>query len=556
MWRTAHYRCGMRSTMMPTPLQVSRILQHGSSVHSSAEVVTWAGPDAAPRRMTYGEVGRKSAQLAHALRDDLGITGDERVATLMWNNAEHLIVYLAVPSMGAVLHTLNLRLFPDQLIYIADHAEDRVIIVDGTLIPLLAGVLPQLPKVQHIVVVGDGDVTPLGDRVPVHRWDALLAGKPEQYDWPAVDENDAAALCYTSGTTGNPKGVAYAHRSIYLHSLQVSSSETFGLSAAERVLAIVPMFHAMAWGLPYAAFMVGASLVMTDRFLQAAPIAAMIAAEKPTFAGAVPTIFTDLLAYLDANPTDVSSLKEVVIGGSACPPSLMHAFDERYGIQVIHAWGMTETSPLGSVARAPAHLSGPEVWAYRYTQGRVPASVDARIVGPMGEAMPADGKAVGEVEVRGPWVTGEYLGEGGPDPDKFHDGWLRTGDVGTLSADGYLVLTDRAKDVIKSGGEWISSVELENALMGHPAVLEACVVGVPDDKWGERPLATVVVREGVDVTVDELRRFLGDRVAHWQVPERWAFIEQVPKTSVGKFDKKRVRSSYADGDLEVVDTRS
>jgi fatty-acyl-CoA synthase len=546
----------MRSTMMPTPLQVSRILQHGSSVHSSAEVVTWAGPDAAPRRMTYGEVGRKSAQLAHALRDDLGITGDERVATLMWNNAEHLIVYLAVPSMGAVLHTLNLRLFPDQLIYIANHAEDRVIVVDSTLIPLLAGVLRQLPKVQHVVIVGNGDAAPLGDRVTVHRWDELLAGKPEQFDWPVVDENDAAALCYTSGTTGNPKGVAYSHRSVYLHSMQVSSAETFSLGPTQRVLAIVPMFHAMAWGLPYAAFMVGASMLMPDRFLQAAPLAAMIQAEKPTFAGAVPTIFSDLLAHLDANPTDVSSVKEVVIGGSACPPSLMHAFDERYDIQVIHAWGMTETSPLGSVARSPGHLSGPEAWAYRYTQGRVPASVDARIVGPMGEALPADGKAVGEVEVRGPWITGEYLGEGGPDPDKFRDGWLRTGDVGTLSADGYIVLTDRAKDVIKSGGEWISSVELENALMGHPAVLEACVVGVPDEKWGERPLATVVVREGATVTVEELREYLEGKTAHWQVPERWAFIEAVPKTSVGKFDKKRVRSSFADGDLEVVDTRT
>ncbi len=544
--------------MMPTPLLVSRILQHGRSVHSGAEVVTWAGPEAAPRRMTYGEVGRKSAQLAHALRDDLGITGDERVATLMWNNAEHLITYLAVPSMGAVLHTLNLRLFPEQLAYIANHAEDRVVIVDSTLIPLLAGVLDKLTTVRHVVVVGDGDVSPLGqgDRVAVHRWDELLAGRPEQFDWPELDENDAAALCYTSGTTGNPKGVAYSHRSIYLHSMQVPAAETFSLGPRERVLAIVPMFHAMAWGLPYASFMAGASIVMTDRFLQAAPIAAMIEAERPTFAGAVPTIFTDLLAYLDANPADVSSVKEVVIGGSACPPSLMHAFDERYGIQVIHAWGMTEMSPLGSVARPPAHLSGPEAWAYRYTQGRVPASVDARIVGPLGEALPADGKAVGEVEVRGPWVTGEYLGEGGPDPDKFRDGWLRTGDVGTLSADGYIVLTDRAKDVIKSGGEWISSVELENALMGHPAVLEACVVGVPDDKWGERPLATVVVREGATVTVGELRQFLEGRTAHWQVPERWAFIEQVPKTSVGKFDKKRVRSSYAGGELEVVTTGS
>jgi fatty-acyl-CoA synthase len=544
----------MRSTMMAVPLQVSRILQHGSTVHGGAEVVTWTGAESGPRRMTYAEVGRKAAQLAHALRDDLGITGDQRVATLMWNNAEHLIAYLAVPSMGAVLHTLNLRLFPEQLIYIANHAEDRVVIVDSTLIPLLAGVLPQLSTIEHVVIVGGGDAAPLGDRVRVHRWDDLLAGEPEQFDWPVVDENDAAALCYTSGTTGNPKGVAYSHRSIYLHSMEVCMSETFGIGPATRTLAIVPMFHAMAWGLPYAALLGGGSLLMPDRFLQAAPLAAMIAAERPTLAGAVPTIFTDLLAHLDANPTDVSSLNEVIIGGSACPPALMHAYADRHDIQVIHAWGMTEMSPLGSVARAPAHVSGPEAWAYRYTQGRVPASVESRIVGPSGEPMPADGKSVGELEVRGPWITAEYLGEGGPDEEKFRDGWLRTGDVGTLSADGFITLTDRAKDVIKSGGEWISSVELENALMGHPAVLEACVIGVPDDKWGERPLATVVLREGTTATAEELRDFLSDKMARWQLPERWSFIDAVPKTSVGKFDKKRVRSSYAEGGLEVVES--
>ena len=543
----------MLSTMQDVPLLISRILTHGSTVHGTSQVISWTG-EGEPERRSFAEIGARSAQLAHALREDLGVTDGERAATFMWNNSVHVEAYFAIPAMGAVLHTLNLRLFPEQLAYIANHAEDRVVIVDSTLIPLLAGVLGKLPTVRHVVVVGDGDVTPLGesDRVAVHRWDALLAGRPEQFDWPVLDENDAAALCYTSGTTGHPKGVAYSHRSIYLHSMQVPSAETFSFGPRSRVLAIVPMFHAMAWGLPYASFMSGASIVLTDRFLAAAPIAAMIAAERPTFAGAVPTIFTDLLSYLDANPSDVSSLEEVVIGGSACPPALMHAFDERYGIQVLHAWGMTEMSPLGSVARPPAHLAGPEAWAYRYTQGRVPASVDTRITGPMGEVLPADGKAVGEVEVRGPWITGEYLGEGGPDPAKFHDGWLRTGDVGTLSADGYLVLTDRAKDVIKSGGEWISSVELENALMGHPAVLEACVVGVPDDKWGERPLATVVVREGATVTVGELRQFLGGRTAHWQVPERWAFIEQVPKTSVGKFDKKRVRAGYADGELEVI----
>ncbi|GFJ90062.1 hypothetical protein Prum_037040 [Phytohabitans rumicis] len=313
------------------------------------------------------------------------------------------------------------------------------------------------------------------------------------------------------------------------------------------------MFHAMSWGIPFAAFMSGASLLMPDRFLQGAPIAAMIAAERPTKAGAVPTIWTDLLSHLDSHDVDVSSLKEVIVGGSACPPALMHAFADRYGIQIIHAWGMTEMSPLGSVCRSPAGATGDDAWGYRYTQGRVPAGVAARIVGPLGEEMPADGKSVGELEVRGPWTTARYIGEDVPDPDKFRDGWLRTGDVGTLSPDGFITLTDRAKDVIKSGGEWISSVELENALMAHPAVLEACVVGVPDERWDERPLATVVLREGAEASADELREFLATKVAKWQLPERWAFIDAVPKTSVGKFDKKRVRSEYAEGSLDVTE---
>jgi fatty-acyl-CoA synthase len=535
--------------MMTLPLQVSRILRHGSTVHGGSEVVTWTGTPGASRRSSFAEIGRDAARLANALRDELGVTGDQRVATLMWNNAEHLATYLAVPSMGAVLHTLNLRLFPDQIAYIANHAEDRVVIVSDTLVPLLAKVLPHLSTVEHVVVVGDGPAEIEG--ATVHRWNELLAGRADTFDWPDVDENDAAALCYTSGTTGNPKGVAYSHRSIYLHSLQVCSAETFGLNPSIRELCIVPMFHAMAWGLPYAAFMSGASLVMTDRFLQAEPIAQMIATEKPNLAGAVPTIFADLLRHIDANPTDTSSLKEVIIGGSACPPALMHALSERHGIEVIHAWGMTETSPLGSVARAPAGVSQTEQWAYRYTQGRVPASVEARIVGPAGEVMPNDGEAVGELEVRGPWVTGTYIGDRESDPEKFRDGWLRTGDVGKLTAEGFITLTDRAKDVIKSGGEWISSLELENHLMEHPSVAEACVVAVPDEKWGERPLATVVVAPGETITAAELKEFLAGRVAKWQLPERWSFIEAVPKTSVGKFNKKELQSTYAKGELEV-----
>ncbi|WP_281901045.1 fatty acid--CoA ligase [Micromonospora humidisoli] len=543
----------MRSTMMDAPLQVARILEYGATVHGTAEVVTWTGAE--PRRISYAEVGRAAARLAHALRDECGVTGDERVATFMWNNTEHLVAYFAVPSMGAVLHTLNIRLFPGQVAYIANHAQDRVVLVDSTLIPLLARVLGELTTVRHVVVVGGGDPEPLravaGDRVTFHHWDDLLAGRPEHYDWPEVDERDAAALCYTSGTIGNPKGVAYSHRSIYLHSLQVCLPEGFGLGPGHRELAIVPMFHAMSWGLPYAAFLSGASLIMPDRFLQAAPIAEMIAAERPTLAGAVPTIWNDLLAYLDTHDVDTSSLKEVIVGGSACPPTLMRAFSERHGIEVIHAWGMTETSPLGSVSRAPAGVTGEDAWRFRYTQGRIPAGVAARIVGPLGEPLPADGTSVGELEVRGPWVTARYFGDDAPDPEKFHDGWLRTGDVGMLSPDGFLTLTDRAKDVIKSGGEWISSVELENALMAHPDVQEACVVGVPDQRWGERPLATVVVREGASTSVEQLRAFLAGSVAHWQLPERWAVIDAVPRTSVGKFDKKVVRSRYAAGDLEV-----
>ena len=361
---------------MDLPLQISRLLEHGSTVHGTAEVATWTGDGV--RRTSFAGLGALSAQLAHALRDDLGVTGDDRVATFMWNNAEHLAAYCAVPSMGAVLHTLNIRLFPDQLGYIANHASDKVIIVDGTLIPLLARCLAEMKTVEHVVVVGPGDPAPLSVApVAIHRWDELLADKPTRYDWPEVDERDAAALCYTSGTTGHPKGVAYSHRSVWLHSMQVCSPDAFGLSGSDKVIGIVPMFHAMAWGLPYAALMAGTSLLMPDRFLQAAPLAAMIEAERPTKAGAVPTIWTDLLAYLDSHPSDISSLREVVVGGSACPPSLMHAFRDRYGVEVIHAWGMTETSPLGSVSRPPAGATGDEYWRYRYRQGRVPASVAA-----------------------------------------------------------------------------------------------------------------------------------------------------------------------------------
>ncbi|WP_033295774.1 long-chain fatty acid--CoA ligase [Amycolatopsis jejuensis] len=539
----------MLSTMQDGQLSLAKLLRHGTKVHAKSEVATWTGSEA--RRESYAELGKHAARLAGALRS-LGVTGDQRVGTFMWNNAEHLAAYLAVPAMGAVLHTLNIRLFPEQLVFVANHAEDHVILVDGTLVPLLAKNLPGMKTVKHVVVAnGDAAALEAPAGITVHSYAELLAGQPDEFDWPEVDERSAAAMCYTSGTTGDPKGVVYSHRSIWLHSMQVCMSDSMRLAQEDTALAIVPMFHAMSWGLPYASMMVGASMLMPDRFLQPAPIAAMLAAEKPTFAAAVPTIWQGLLAHLDANPQDISHVREVVVGGSAAPPSLMHAFEERYDVPILHAWGMTETSPLGSVARPPASATGEERWAYRYTQGRFPASVSARLIGDDGQELPWDNEAVGELEVSGPWIAGAYHGGSEIDPEKFHDGWLRTGDVGKISPDGFLTLTDRAKDVIKSGGEWISSVDLENAVMGHPAVAEAAVVGIPDEKWDERPLVAVVVREGQSATAEELRDYLADKVAKWQLPENWTFVEEVPKTSVGKFDKKRLRASYSEGKLDI-----
>ncbi|MEU5810823.1 long-chain fatty acid--CoA ligase [Streptomyces sp. NPDC047718] len=545
----------MLSTMQDVPLLVSRILRHGMTIHGKSQVTTWTG-EAEPDRRSFAEVGARAGRLAHALRDELGVQQDDRVATLMWNNAEHVEAYFAIPSMGAVLHTLNLRLPPEQLVFIANHAADRVVLVNGTLLPLLAPLLPHLPTVEHVVVSGIGDRSALdGLGVRVHEYEELLAGRPDHYDWPELDERQAAAMCYTSGTTGDPKGVVYSHRSVYLHSMQVNMAESMGLDDQDTSLIVVPQFHVNAWGLPHATFMTGINMLMPDRFLQPAPLAEMIERERPTHAAAVPTIWQGLLAEVTANPRDLSSMRQVTIGGAACPPALMEAYD-RLGVRLCHAWGMTETSPLGTMAHPPAGLSADEEWPYRITQGRFPAGVEPRLVGPGGDVLPWDGKSAGELEVRGPWIAGAYYGGGLGEPlrpeDKFSsDGWLKTGDVGVISPDGFLTLTDRAKDVIKSGGEWISSVELENALMAHPEVAEAAVVAVPDEKWGERPLATVVLKAGGSVDHAELRAFLGQSIAKWQLPERWTFIEAVPKTSVGKFDKKVIRRQYADGELDV-----
>src|SRR3954468_482397 len=527
-------------------LTIQHILDRMRNIYGDSEVVTLT--DSGTERATYREVAERVDRLAGAL-ESLGVQHCDRVATFAWNSQRHLEVYYAVPCMGAVLHTLNIRLFEDQLIYVANHAEDQIVFVDDSLVPLLEKVAPKLETVRHYVVMGDGDAGSLPNAL---RYEELLAAPEPGYDYPELDDRQAAGLCYTSGTTGNPKGVLYSHRSNVLHALGKCLADGVGVRNADRVLPIVPMFHANAWGFPYGCTMMGADMVMPGRHVAAEPLATAIEREKVTIAGAVPTVWLDLLRYADEHKPDFSSLRTVVCGGSAVPGALMRAWEERHGVRIVQAWGMTETSPLASVAHPPAGVSEDEQWAYRERQGRPQPLVEVRLIDDDGEEVAWDGQTTGELEVRGPWIASEYY-EDPSGADKFHDGWLRTGDIASLDDRGYIRISDRSKDVIKSGGEWISSVDLENALMAHPKVAEAAVIARPDDRWGERPLACVVPVEGETCEPDELRAHLLDHVAKWWVPEQVAFIDEVPKTSVGKFDKKVLRKRLEEGKLEAVE---
>lgn len=525
------------------PLTVQTILDRMRTVNAASVVTTLRSPGHLDTA-TYGDVAARTDKLVGALRS-LGVRPGDRVATLMWNTQEHLELYFAVPAMGAVLHTLNLRLHPDQLSYIANHAEDKIVFVSESLIPLLASIRPRLATVEHVVVVGDGAADELGD---VLRYESLIASAGDEVAYPDLDERSAAVLCYTSGTTGSPKGVLYSHKSSVLHAMAASMADTFGVGSRDRVLPVVPMFHVNAWGLPYAAGLTGASLVMPSQFLQAEPLVGLIESQKVTLAAGVPTIWYDILRFADGASPDLSSLRMVPCGGSAVPRSLMEAFEERHGVRVVQAWGMTETSPLGAVAIPPAGVEGEEEWGFRTSAGRVSPLVDVRIVADDGTELPWDGVSTGEMEVRGPWIASAYYRDTAP--DKFHDGWLRTGDVASIAQGGYIRIADRAKDVIKSGGEWIPSLAVENELMAHPDVLEAAVIAKPDDRWGERPLACVVHEPNGAATAEELAAHLRERIAKWWVPEEFAFIEVVPKTSVGKFDKKVLRQMLAKGHFD------
>lgn len=527
----------MRSTMPDYPLTLQHFLWRSTALFPTKEIVTRR--ENGRHRYTYAEFGRRVAQLAHALRE-LGMAAGDRVGTLAWNNYRHLELYFAVPCSGAVLHTLNPRLFPEHLEFVINDAEDKFIFVDASLVPALQRVATNLKTVKQFVVMADGP-SPDGQFTPVASYEELVAGRPTAFTWPRLDEDEAAAMCYTSGTTGKPKGVVYSHRSAVLHSFGIAIGGGIGLQESDSVLPVVPMFHANAWGLPYAATMLGAKQVFPDRFLDPVSLTDLIRDEKVTFSSGVPSVWIALLQYLDKTGTNLDGLR-MFVGGSALSAGLYDGLT-RHGIDTNQGWGMTETSPVAAVATLKSYMPERDRKQVRLKAGLPIAGVELRLANvETGEPVPWDGKSVGEIQVRGPWVTSSYYR--GVDPDRFTaDGWLRTGDVANVDPEGYTQIVDRTKDLVKSGGEWISSVELESAIMGHPKVLEAVVIGVPHPKWQERPVAYVVAKPEYKgaVTQEEIIEFLTPLVAKWWLPDEVRFIGEIPKTSVGKFDKKVIR---------------
>jgi len=536
----------MQGLMMDMPLLITDLIRHADRHHGETEIVSKT-VEGDIHRYNYREAHRRARRLAKALAA-LGAGPGDRVATLAWNGYRHFEIYYAVAGSGAVIHTINPRLFPDQIAYIAGHAEDKFLFFDLTFLPLVEKLAPQLTTVKGFVLMTDRAHMPKQSAIPkLLCYEELVAAQDDSFEWPSFDERTAACLCYTSGTTGNPKGVLYAHRSTVLHAYAAALPDALNLSASDVVLPVVPMFHVNAWGLPYSCALTGTKLVMPGPHLDGKSLHELFEAEGVTMSAGVPTVWLGLLNYMKQSKLRFSTLKGVVIGGSACPPAMLRAFQEDYGVNVLHAWGMTEMSPLGTVCTfKEKHLKMDKEarYAVQAKQGRVIFGVDMRIVGEDGTPLPMDGKAFGDLQVRGPWVISTYYKDEGGDP--LVDGWFPTGDVATLDPDGYMQITDRSKDVIKSGGEWISSIDLENIAVAHPAVAEAAVIGVKHPKWDERPVVVAVKKAGQEVSREDLLKFYEGKIAKWWMPDDVVFVTELPHTATGKLSKLTLRQQMKD----------
>ena len=540
----------LHGLMMQMPLLISSLIEHADRHHPDAEVVS-RRVEGDIHRCTYRELHRRSRRLANALAA-LALEPGDRVATMAWNGYRHLELYFAVSGSGKVLHTLNPRLVAEQIVWIVNHAEDRALFFDLTFLPIVEAIAPHCPQVRHWIAMIDRDRLPATSKVALTCYEDMVDKASDRFVWPEFDENTASSMCYTSGTTGNPKGVLYAHRSTVLHSMAAALPDALNLSARDCVLPVVPMFHVNAWGLPYVAPMVGAKLVFPGAALDGKSLYELFETEGVTCSAGVPTVWQGLLAHTEANELRFSTMRRTVIGGSACPPSMLRLFQDKYGVQVLHAWGMTEMSPLGTVSTFKhKHLGQPldARLALQYRQGRVLFGVDMKIVDANGQDLPWDGRSFGDLLVRGPWVLREYYRqEGGSSlrTDAAGHGWFPTGDVATIDADGYMQITDRTKDVIKSGGEWISSIELENIAVSHPAVAMAACIAAPHPKWEERPLLVVVRKPNAELTRDQLLSHYDGKVARWQVPDDVVFVDSIPLGATGKMLKARLREQFKD----------
>ncbi|HET8744605.1 MAG TPA: 3-(methylthio)propionyl-CoA ligase [Ramlibacter sp.] len=536
----------MLGLMQNQPLLISGLIAHAERHHGDGEIVS-RRVEGDIHRYQWRDVARRSRQVANAL-DAMKLQFSDRVATLAWNGYRHLELYFGVSGSGRVLHTINPRLHPEQIAWIANHAEDQVLCFDTTFLPLVQAIHARCTTIKQYVALCEADKLPADTGIPnLVSYEAWIGAQPAQYEWPTFDENSASSMCYTSGTTGHPKAALYSHRSTILHAYAAALPDVMGLSARDAVLPVVPMFHVNAWGIPYSAALTGCKVVFPGPALDGKSVYELIEAEQVTYAAGVPTVWQMLLGHMKPNGLRFSSLKRTVIGGSACPPAMIHAFREDYGVEVLHAWGMTEMSPLGTLCTLKnKHLtqSPEEQMQIRLKQGRAIYGVDMKIVGDSGEELPWDGKTFGDLYVKGPWVVREYFkGEGG---DPLVNGWFPTGDVATIDPDGYMQITDRSKDVIKSGGEWISSIDIENIAMAHPAVQMAACVGMRHPKWDERPVVAVVKKPGAEVTREELLKFYEGKIAKWQVPDDVVFVDSIPLGATGKMLKTRLREQLKD----------